>query len=291
MTQRIAIATSAGYAELHPDERPLLDALRAAGLDPVVEVWTDPSVTWSAYDAVLLRTVWDYFLRYAEFTEWLALLDKSGVPVLNDTEQVRWNSDKQYLLELREKGVAIVPSQVAAGACLREVVAGLTGQEIVIKPTVSGNALHTVRALAGSPELDQALAELPDLVYLVQPFLPEIQSAGEWSLLFFDGEFSHAVVKRPAAGDYRVQESYGGQVIPTDPPADVLATAQAALSASGPTPLYARVDGVVVNGRFLLMEIELIEPYLFLPQSPTAATHLATALATALATRLTSKTS
>ncbi|TCC28431.1 ATP-grasp domain-containing protein [Kribbella sindirgiensis] len=282
MTNRIALATSADYAELHPDERPLLDALRAAGLDPVVEVWTDPSVDWSAYDAVLLRTVWDYFWLYAEFTEWLAQLDKAGVPVLNSTDQVRWNSDKQYLLELRERGVAIVPSQVAAGACLREVVAGLAGQQIVVKPTVGGNALHTVRGVAGSPEFEQALGELPDVVYLVQPFVPEIQSDGEWSLLFFNGEFSHAVVKRPAAGDYRVQESHGGRTTPTDPPAAVLAGAQAALAASGPTPTYARVDGVVVNDRFLLMEIELIEPYLFLPQSPPAAAKLAAAVAARL---------
>ncbi|MGW7681042.1 ATP-grasp domain-containing protein [Kribbella sp. NPDC054772] len=283
MTKRIALATSAELAELHPHERPLLDALRAAGLDPVVEVWTDPSVAWSAYDAVLLRTVWDYFLRYDEFTEWLALLDKSGVPVLNDAGQVRWNSDKQYLLELREQGVSIVPSQVAAGACLREVVAGLSGQEIVVKPTVSGNALHTVRGVAGSPELEQALTELPEIVYLVQPFLPEIQSAGEWSLLFFDGEFSHAVVKTPAADDYRVQEFYGGQVTLTDPPPAVLDSARAALAAAGPTPTYARVDGVVVNDRFLLMEIELIEPYLFLPQFPAAADKLAAAVASRVA--------
>ncbi|WP_427892423.1 ATP-grasp domain-containing protein [Kribbella sp. GL6] len=279
MTKRIALATSAELAELHPDDRPLLDALRAHDLEPVVEVWTDPSVDWSAYDAVLLRTVWDYFLLYAEFTEWLAQLDKAGVPVLNDTGLVRWNSDKQYLLELRERGVSIVPSQVAAGACLREVVAGLTGTQIVIKPTVSGNALHTVRGVAGSPELEQALAELPDLVYLVQPFVPEIQSAGEWSLLFFDGEFSHAVVKRPADGDYRVQEFYGGQTALTEPPAAVLESARAALATAGQAPVYARVDGVVVNDRFLLMEIELIEPYLFFPQSPAAVGKLAAAVA------------
>ncbi|GAA3100988.1 glutathione synthase/RimK-type ligase-like ATP-grasp enzyme [Kribbella aluminosa] len=279
MTKRIALATSAELAGLHPDDRPLLDALRAHDLEPVVEVWTDPSVDWSAYDAVLLRTVWDYFQLYAEFTEWLAQLDKADVPVLNDTGLVRWNSDKQYLLELRERGVSIVPSQVAAGALLREVVAGLTGRQIVIKPTVSGNALHTVRGVAGSPELEQTLADLPDLVYLVQPFVPEIQSEGEWSLLFFDGEFSHAVVKRPADGDYRVQESYGGQTALTDPPAAVLEGARAALTASGPAPVYARVDGVVVNHRFLLMEIELIEPSLFFQQSPAAVHKLAAAVA------------
>jgi glutathione synthase/RimK-type ligase-like ATP-grasp enzyme len=282
VTKRIALATSAEHAELHAHDLPLADALRAAGLDPVPAVWTDPSVDWSAYDAILLRSVWDYHLRYDEFTEWLALVDKAGVPVLNDSGLVRWNGDKRYLLELRERGVAIVPSQIAAGACLREVIGGLTGQDVVVKPTVSATARHTVRGIAGSAELDQALAELPDLVYLVQPFQPEIATEGEWSAIFVDGEFTHAVVKRPAAGDYRVQEEFGGHATPADPAPAVLDGARAALEAVGRTPVYARVDGVVVNGRFLLMELELIEPYLFLPAHPEATTKLAAAVANRL---------
>ncbi len=175
-----------------------------------------------------------------------------------------------------------MPSQVAAGACLREVVAGLDGQQIVIKPTVSGAAFNTVRGVAGSAELDQAMTDLPDDVYLVQPFLPEIQTDGEWSLLFFGGEFSHAVVKRPAAGDYRVQQMFGGESTLEEPTAAILESAENALSAARSQPTYARVDGVVVNGRFLLMELELIEPYLFIPEHPPAADHLAKAVAARL---------
>lgn len=282
MTKRIALATSADHAELHEHDLPLVDALRAAGLDPVAEVWTDPSVDWSAYDAILLRSVWDYHQRYDDFTEWLAQLDKAGVPVFNDSDLVRWNGDKRYLLELRERGVAIVPSQIAAGACLREVVAGLNGQEIVVKPTVGAGATHTIRGLAGSPELEQAMDELPDTVYLVQPFQPEVQTDGEWSLVFIDGEFSHAVVQRPVAGDYRVQLMFGGVATPADPPSAVLDGARAVLSTAGVHPLYARVDGLVVNGRFLLMELELIEPYLFFPQAPEATQKLAGAVAARL---------
>ena len=279
MTKRIALATSAAHPELHEHDFPLVDALRATGLDPVAEVWTDPSVDWSAYDAVLLRSVWDYHVRYDEFTEWLSLVDKAGVPVFNDSGLVRWNGDKRYLVELRERGVATVPSQVAAGDCLREVVAGLDGQEIVVKPTVSASALHTVRGVAGSEELNRAMDDLPDTVYLVQPFLSEILTDGEWSLMFIDGEFTHAVVKRPAAGDYRVQVMFGGEATLTDPPLAVLESARSALAAAGSPPLYARVDGVVVNGRFLLMELELIEPYLFLPEFPEATDKLAAAVA------------
>jgi glutathione synthase/RimK-type ligase-like ATP-grasp enzyme len=279
VTKRIALATSAAHPELHEHDLPLVDALRATGLDPVAEVWTDPSVDWSAYDAVLLRSVWDYHIRYDEFTEWLGLVDKADVPVFNDSGLVRWNADKRYLVELRERGVAIVPSQVAAGDCLSEVVAGLDGQEIVIKPTVSASAHHTVRGVAGSEELSRAMDDLPDTVYLVQPFVPEIVTDGEWSLMFIDGEHTHAVVKRPAAGDYRVQMMFGGESTLTDPSPAVLESAQAALEAAGPPPLYARVDGVVVNGRFLLMELELIEPYLFLPEFPEATDKLAAAVA------------
>jgi glutathione synthase/RimK-type ligase-like ATP-grasp enzyme len=282
VTKRLALATSAEHAELHPHDLPLADALRAAGLEPVAEVWTDPSVDWSAYDAILLRSVWDYHRRYDEFTEWLAQVDKAGVPVLNDSGLLRWNGDKRYLLELRERGVAIVPSQIAAGACLREVVGGLDGQEIVIKPTVSATALHTVRGVAGSPELDQAMAELPEIVYLVQPFQPEIASSGEWSLIFVDGEFTHAVIKRPADGDYRVQEEFGGHAELAEPTPEILASAQSVLDATGKPLVYARVDGVVVNGRFLLMELELIEPYLFLPENPAATEKLAAAVANRL---------
>jgi glutathione synthase/RimK-type ligase-like ATP-grasp enzyme len=277
---RLALATSAEQPALHEHDLPLVESLRQAGLEPVVEVWTDPAVDWSSYDAVLLRSVWDYHKRYLEFTEWLGQLDKAEVTLLNDTELVRWNSDKAYLLELREQGVAIVPSQIAAGLCLHEVVAGLTGQEIVVKPTVSATAWNTVRGFAGGEELGRALDELPDGAYLVQPFQPEIMSEGEWSLMYIDGEYSHAVIKRPAAGDYRVQNAFGGTAELAPAPAvalEVGARTLAALDVRVP-PLYARVDGVIAGGRFLLMEVELIEPYLFLPQEPIAYTRLAAAV-------------
>jgi glutathione synthase/RimK-type ligase-like ATP-grasp enzyme len=282
---RIALANSADHAELHPHDLPLAAALRTAGLEPVAEVWTDPSVDWSSYDAVLLRSVWDYHVRYLEFTEWLAQLDKAAVPLLNDSDLIRWNADKQYLLELREQGVSIVPSQIAAGDCLREVVGGLNGQEIVIKPTVSATARHTIRGTAGSEELNQAMNDLPDQAYLVQPFLPEIQSEGEWSLIYLDGEFSHAVLKRPAAGDYRVQNDFGGTAELLEPPAAVREGSESALAAAKTrrAPVYARVDGVVANGRYLLMELELIEPYLFLPQADNAYNKLAATIAGRLA--------
>jgi glutathione synthase/RimK-type ligase-like ATP-grasp enzyme len=280
---RLALATSADHAELHPHDLPLADALREAGLDPIAEAWTDPSVDWSSYDAVLLRSVRDHHTRYDEFTDWLGLLDKAGVPVLNDSDLVRWNGDKRYLLDLRERGVAIVPSQVAAGAYLREVVAGLDGQEVVIKPTISATTLPMVRGTAGSACVSRAMDELPDAVYLVQPFQPEFHADGEWSLTFIDGEFSHAVVRR-TAGDDTVRQDLGGSAEPTKPLAVVLAGATAALAAldTRMPPVYARVNGIVTGGRFLLTDLGLIEPDLNLSTSPAATTGLATAVAARL---------
>jgi hypothetical protein len=281
-TPRLALATSADHAELHPHDLPLADALREAGLDPIAEAWTDASVDWSSYDAVLLRSV-NHHSRYDEFTDWLGLLDKAGVPVLNDSDLVRWNGDKRYLLELRERGVAIVPSQVAAGACLREVVAGLDGAEIVIKPTISAMSLPTVRGTAGSEGLSRAMDELPDAVYLVQLFQPEFQADGKWSLTFIDGEFSHAIVRR-SAGDDTVRQSPGGSDESTMPPAVALAGAAGALAAldTRMPPVYARVDGIVTGSRFLVTELGLIEPNLHVSTSPAATTRLATAVAARL---------
>ncbi|MFC0624002.1 ATP-grasp domain-containing protein [Kribbella deserti] len=281
---RLALATSAEHAQLHEDDLPLLAALREAGLDAVPVVWTDPSIDWSSYDAVLLRSIWDYHKRYLEFTEWLGQLDKAGVRLLNDSALVRWNADKRYLLELREKGVAIVPTQVAAGACLREVVGGLTGQEIVVKPTVSASATHTVRGIAGSAELAAELDKLPDGAYLVQPFQREVTADGEWSLLYFDGQFSHAVLKRAADGDFRIQQEFGGTSEAIEPPPAALEVAErtlASLDVRVP-PVYARIDGIMAGGRFLLMEAELIEPYLFLPDHPAAYTRFADVVTTRL---------
>jgi glutathione synthase/RimK-type ligase-like ATP-grasp enzyme len=225
--------------------------------------------------------------------DWLGLLDGAGVPVFNDSELVRWNSDKRYLLELRERGVAIVPSQVAAGAALRQVITGLAGEQVVIKPTVGASAHHSVRGTAGDDDLDRALAELPDGAYLVQPFQPEVVSEGEWSLMFIEGEFSHAVLKRPAPDDYRVQDDFGGRTEVIEAPDFVVEEAAAALAAlkTRMPPLYARVDGIVVGGRFLLMELELIEPYMFLPQYPAAVDRLAQAVHRRLDPRLVTSSS
>ena len=276
-TFRLAFATSAIEPEIHPDDAHLAACLRRLDVEPVACVWNDPGVDWAGFDAVLFRTTWDYFKHYAEFLRWL---DRLPVPTINGKALVRWNSDKRYLLDLAGQGVDIIPTELAAAAELPARMRTMAGQEVVVKPTVSGTAWHTARGTAGEPAFNEALMALPPAFsYLVQPFIPEVVDDGEWSLLFFGGEYSHAVIKRPADGDYRVQGEFGGTAQRIEPPGHVVASAERALAVAAALGhadvAYARVDGVVSGGRFLLMELEMIEPFLHLGECPSAAERFA----------------
>ncbi|MEO8778756.1 MAG: hypothetical protein ABI389_08790 [Rhodanobacter sp.] len=253
-------------------------------------IWNDPAVEWAAFDAVLIRTIWDYFKQHAAFLAWLGRLDQLGVPTINDSRLLRWNSDKHYLFDLADQGVAIIPARPSAATELPDVLASMPGQSVVVKPRVSGGAWHTLYGTVGDVAFAEAVARLPrELDYLVQPFIPEIASAGEWSLLYFAGEFSHAVIKRPAAGDYRVQVEHGGSTVAAQPdPATLAAAAHALASVAAlgyDAPIYARIDGVICADRFALMELELIEPFLFLAGHAASAERLARAVAEQLAPR------
>lgn len=286
--RRLALATCADLPSIQPDDAHLVASLERLGVHPVLCVWNDPAVDWSTFDAVLIRTIWDYFKHHAAFLEWLDRLDRLGVPTINDSALLRWNSDKRYLLELARHDVAIIPTRLARAGELSEVLAAMPAQQVVIKPSISGGAWHTVRGHVGDAAFDAAVARLPrELDYLVQPFVPEVVSDGEWSLLYFAGEFSHAVIKRPAEGDYRVQGEHGGSAEPAQPDGSILAAAERALAAVAAIGhgdhAYVRVDGVVSDGRFLIMELELIEPFLHLAAHPAAAEQLARDVAGRLA--------
>ena len=265
-THRLAIATSVADPEIHTDDQHLVTSLRGFGVETIACIWNDPAVDWATFDAVLIRSIWDYFKHYASFKQWLTHLP---VPTINNKELLLWNSDKRYLIELAKCGVSIIPTQVVSARQLQGTLAAMPAREVVIKPTVSGTAWHTVRGVAGDREFDQLVTQLPqEFDYLVQPYLPEVASDGEWSLLFFDGQYSHAVIKRPKAGDYRVQSDYGGVSLAAEPGEDLVAAAGLVLKAAAAIGhadvAYARIDGVISQGRFLLMELEMIEPFLHL---------------------------
>jgi len=283
VTPRIALATCRALPALFEDDHPLVEALASEGVRAEPAVW-DEAVRWSEYDAVVLRSVWDYHLQAQAFETWLGELEAGSIPCWNPVSLVRWNLDKRYLRELEAKGIATVPTLwVDRGVSAEEAAARIAATgwaDLVVKPTVSAGAWRTVRMAGdGVPgRVDELRSMLAEGGVMVQPFVPEILEEGEHSLLFFDGDFSHAVLKRPRSGDFRVQWVHGGDHVATAPSRSIVEQAAAVLAAAPSPGLYARVDGVIRGGRLILMELEQIEPYLFLSEGPGAAERLARAV-------------
>ena len=243
------------------------DALRKRGatVDPVP--WTG-ATDLSGYDLVLPLVVWGYHLQYADWVAFLDRIDAEGLPVVNPPELLRWNSDKVYLTELAANGVPTVQTIEVEHLTEAELAAaaGKFGTpELVVKPPVSASATGTHRIRVG----DEIPASERGQRMMIQPFLPSIATEGEYAVILFDGIYSHTVVKRPKIGDFRVQPHLGGSTEPCEPPTGAVDLAKAALGAAPVSATYARVDIVRgVDGKLLIMELELIEPALFLDVAP-----------------------
>ncbi|AMM51476.1 hypothetical protein TH61_10255 [Rufibacter sp. DG15C] len=270
---KLALVT---YSDLHSygslsssEDSVLVDYLTSKGLDLTVEVWNDPAVNWQQYDVAILKSPWDYFDRIEEFLAWLDKIEGLGVRLLNPVDIVRWNTDKHYLLQIAETGLPVVPSALLKRGTdinLEELYTRFGTDKLIVKPTVSGGAKNTFIVAK-----NQAAAELPKIQeltatedFLAQPFMPQIQEEGEWSFLFFGGKYSHTLLKSAKSGDFRVQHFFGGTIHPQEAPAHLLSQAQKLVDQFAQGCLYARVDGVVVGEELQLMELELIEPFLFL---------------------------
>ncbi|MGO9649183.1 MAG: ATP-grasp domain-containing protein [Terriglobales bacterium] len=278
----ILLATCESIPDLTEDDQALIAPLAKRGIEARPAVWSDASVPWSAAEAVLIRSCWDYHLRLEEFMGWIASLEQAGVRVWNPAAMLRWNADKTYLRDLERKGIPIVPTLwPEAEIRLQQELRRQRWKKAVVKPKVSATAYRTVVTSADDTNEAQALAD--DLLrgpgVMVQEFMEEVSTRGEWSLIFFSGQFSHAVIKTPKAGDFRVQHDFGGSEHSAQPPDSVIQAASRAIAALESVPLYARVDGVERGGQFLLMELELIEPALFLKLAEGAAERFADAIA------------
>lgn len=278
----IGLVTCAAYPDLTDDDRPLIAALRRLGLDAAPVIWDDPTVAWERHSMLLLRSTWNYHRKAGAFVAWLDHLDAIGVPLLNATPVVRWNMHKRYLRALGERGVRVPRTEWVARADARPLATirrGLDAADVVIKPAVSASATDTWRARAGSLEEEHRYRQLVDRTdVLVQPIIPEVSERGEWSLMYVDGAYSHAMLKRPRAGDFRVQAEHGGTAVRAAPADALRAEADRIVSLIPGDWGYARVDGVVTDAGFLLMELECIEPALFLAEQPGAAERLAGAV-------------
>lgn len=282
----LILATCRDVPSLHHDDRPLLDALEDRGIRPRICSWDDPSVDWGSASLVVIRSTWDYVPRRTEFVDWARRVDVATT-LWNPADVIAWNTDKTYLRELAEDGIATVPTHwldAGSQADLAEVLDRNGWERAVVKPAVSAGAVGTVRLQRGDAARHQAhldaLLSVGDV--LVQPYVERIESAGEISVLWIDGAVTHAVRKRPRPGDFRVQEEFGGteELVALDD--ELVSVAEAAL-AHARGCRYARVDLVEgPDGQDWLIELELVEPQLFLTHSTSAAERMADAIADAL---------
>jgi glutathione synthase/RimK-type ligase-like ATP-grasp enzyme len=290
MREPIALVTCTDFPVGYEEES-LERALEQLGQPYEWVVWDDPSIDWSRYGVVVVRSTWGYTEKVGAFREWLSHVD-AMTTVVNPAAAIAWNAHKGYLLELAARGIAVVPTELVRSAddvVLPELArARRWSGGLVVKPAVSAGAAGlSVWPTTTDPGAQAALTALTEAGHdvLVQPLLEEIRTGGETSVVFLAGEPTHAVRKVPAEGDIRSQPHLGAAVHAVTPTDAQIALGRqamgAAAEASGVTVddlVIARVDCIDIDGAPQLMEIELIEPYLFLPFAPAAGERLAAAL-------------
>jgi len=274
MTQIAVLTPAADDGTYGPHWPVVLERLSAAlaltRIRPRAMAWPDHARDASGlvdFPLVLPLLAWGYHQHHALWLDATQAWAKAGVRLANPASVLGWNSDKAYLRRLEVAGVAIPPTAWSEGVQQAEVDAAFDQfktDTLIVKPTVSGGAWKTLKIGRGQPLLDA-----PEGAAMIQPFLPDLATSGELSLLFFDGRLSHAVLKTAAPGDFRIQSQFGGRYerVAT-PPAGALALAKQVLAAIEEPLLYARIDVVEHEGRWLLMEAELIEPDFYLSEAP-----------------------
>ena len=246
--------------------------------------WDRPGVDWRQYALVVIRSTWDYQHHAQRFLGVLEEIERLGVTLVNGSDIVRWNMQKSYLRELASKGIEIVPTLWRESLAPGELVPlfeDLRSLEGVIKPILSGTAqgawrldAESVRRLA--PEIEAYYA---NRALMMQPFELGIVEEGEFSMMYFNGRHSHSILKVPKTGEFRVQEEYGSELLSITPERALLAAGDAAIAAVGQKLLYARVDLVRHDEVFRLMELELVEPSIYLRTDAGAADRFANAVA------------
>ena len=251
--------------ELFEEDNLLIRGFEAQGFRAQPVIWNDPTIDWEQFDIALIRSTWDYLDEKEQFLHVLSQIEASSCKLFNPPAAVRWNIDKHYLFDLEKWGVTIIPTVLASNAST-DSLPRLFGddhlQNVVLKPTVGLGGSHSHRI--SLDQLDNTLTTLhtaqPQHEYLIQPFIESVINEGEWSFIFFSGQLSHVLLKKPAPNDYRVQGIYGGTVQSVEPASHDRAQAQAVIAKLPFDMLYARLDFVRVGDQLAIMEVELIEP-------------------------------
>ncbi|WDI32577.1 hypothetical protein PUV54_05135 [Hyphococcus flavus] len=275
----VTIATCIEQQQLQESDAVFAETLAARECEVLAAPWNGDQAAFENADAVIIRSTWDYQNSPQAFVAWFEALALK-IPVFNSAQLIRRNMSKRYLLDLQTAGVAMPPLSLVVPTA-DSIAAGMDTlglQVAVVKPefgaTSSGLSIVKRTDEAGLAKAAEKMA-MPGLV---QALAAEIESIGETSFMFIDGVYTHAMTKKPKAGDIRCQAEFGGTVELASPPAHAIDDAARILAMMDETPLYARIDGILLDEGLQLMEVELIEPELFFTYCPEAAARLAAAL-------------
>lgn len=261
--KRVAFVTYRQRPTLTPSDALVVPHLAKEGIEIIATPWDDGAAHWESFDAVIIRSAWNYHIHYRNFLVWLEKLEALQVPVWNPIDILRWNTNKTYLSTI-SKDIPVVPTRIITGS--DTIPEDFSQWEmIVIKPAVSASAFET-KAFS-SHQINSWQQHIRKLLtrgpVVVQQYIDQIHE-GEYSYIFFDKKFSHAVLKTPTNNDFRVQAEFGGLITPVHPSEQDILPIQTALHRIAQPLLYARVDGLMIDGTFTLMEYEFCEPQLFL---------------------------
>ncbi len=282
--RRVAFLTLSNPAGFVIDDDLAIAPLAKRGWQVETLPWNRPGVDWRRYELVVIRSTWDYQHHAEKFLAVLETIERSGTRLENGSETARWNMAKTYLRELAMHGVEIVPTfwrdRLGPGE-LAPLFEELRSDEGVIKPVMSANAegawrLDRALVRERAPEIEAYFANRP---LMLQPFERSIVEEGEYSMIYLNGVHSHSILKVPKRGDFRVQEEHGSEIILIKPEPALLAAGNAAIAAIGQKLLYARADLVRSGDGFRVMELELVEPSLYLRADPAAPDRFADAIA------------
>ncbi len=281
---KIAFVTYKNEPGLTKDDKVLAHYLSQKDMVISPAVWDDANVNWQQFDAVVLRSTWDYFEKPDAFNKWLDKLASLNCNVLNPVSVIRWNQNKKYFIDFSKKGILLPPYRICfrnGHISLKKIMEDNNWCKAVVKPAISGGSYNTWVTTSATVSTDEIrfteMLQSGDVI--IQKFVDEIITNGELSLIFINKKFSHAICKKARENDFRVQTQFGGTAEPIQPGKNILKIATDILNEISEPLLYARVDGIETNeGEFLLMELELIEPVLFVAANDNACENFYNAL-------------
>ncbi|WP_291102149.1 MULTISPECIES: ATP-grasp domain-containing protein [unclassified Flavobacterium] len=264
---KIALLTCEKLPDLNPEDQKLIPELAKHNITATAVIWDDKTINWSDFDYLIFRNIWDYFEKETKFNIWLEQIEKLGIKTLNTIDIIKQNKHKFYLRELEKQGISILPTLFIEKTNNLQVESIIPNhwEKAVLKPAFSaGSYLTEVFEVADIQEINEKYKTISqEKELLLQEFMPQIQTLGETSFIFFNKKFSHAVNKKPVDGDFRVQTLFGGKYNLVQPGQELIEKAQKVIDTFPDKLLYARVDGIVIENELHLMEVECIEPDLY----------------------------